>query len=148
MLPERVRKSPETPSVQLASFPEPDPKWADAKLAERWDKLLALRQAVQVVLEAARREKLIGSSLEAAVRLEIVGDQNYEFYKTYDADLPAIFIVSQVELVRVTQSPEHGPIGVLKANGQKCERCWNYRPAVGTFPEHPTLCDRCIEAIR
>jgi len=148
MLPERVRKSPETPSVQLASFPEPDQKWADAKLAERWGKLLALRQAVQVVLEAARREKMIGSSLEAAVRLEIVGDQNYEFYKTYEADLPAIFIVSQVELVRVTQSPEHGPIGVLKANGQKCERCWNYRPAVGTFPEHPTLCDRCIEAIR
>jgi len=148
MLPESVRKSPKTPSVQLASFPEPDQKWADAKLAERWDKLLALRQAVQVVLEAARREKMIGSSLEAAVRLEIVGDQNHEFYKTYEADLPALFIVSQVELVRVTQSREHGPIGVLKAKGNKCERCWNYRPAVGTFPEHPTLCDRCTEAIR
>jgi isoleucyl-tRNA synthetase len=39
-------------------------------------------------------------------------------------------------------------ISVERAQGIKCERCWNYRSAVGTFPEHPTLCDRCVEAIR
>ena len=39
-------------------------------------------------------------------------------------------------------------ISVEKATGTKCERCWNYRQAVGTFPDHPTLCDRCVEAVR
>ncbi|HEV8540365.1 MAG TPA: zinc finger domain-containing protein, partial [Nitrospiraceae bacterium] len=39
-------------------------------------------------------------------------------------------------------------IKVGRADGKKCERCWNYRPAVGTIAEHPTLCDRCVEAIR
>ncbi len=148
MLPENARKNPETPSVHLASSPEPVQKWADAPLAERWDRLLALRQAVQVVLEAARRDKMIGSSLEATVRLEIADAKIYEFYKTYEADLPTLFIVSQVEVVKMSQSPEHGPIGVSKATGEKCQRCWNYRPAVGTFKDHPTLCDRCVEAIQ
>jgi isoleucyl-tRNA synthetase len=37
---------------------------------------------------------------------------------------------------------------ILKAAGLKCERCWNYRLAVGTFPDHPTLCDRCVEAVQ
>ena len=36
---------------------------------------------------------------------------------------------------------------VVKAEGEKCERCWNYRASVGNAPEHPTLCDRCIEAV-
>jgi isoleucyl-tRNA synthetase len=39
-------------------------------------------------------------------------------------------------------------VDVEKATGQKCERCWNYRAAVGTYPDHPTLCDRCIEPVR
>ena len=39
-------------------------------------------------------------------------------------------------------------ITVEKAVGTKCDRCWNYRPAVGTYADHPTLCDRCIEPVR
>ena len=38
-------------------------------------------------------------------------------------------------------------VNVVKAEGEKCERCWNYRASVGSVPEHPTLCDRCIEAV-
>ena len=38
-------------------------------------------------------------------------------------------------------------VNVVKAEGEKCERCWNYRASVGSAPEHPTLCDRCIEAV-
>ena len=58
-----------TASVHLASFPEIDPAWADAKLAERWERLLKYRTQVQGVLEERRRDKVIGSSLEAHVRL-------------------------------------------------------------------------------
>ena len=77
-----------------------------------------------------------------------VDPQNYEFFKAYEKDLPALFIVSQVAMRRVSEVAGHGPVGVTKATGAKCERCWNYRAAVGTFPDHPTLCDRCVEAIR
>jgi isoleucyl-tRNA synthetase len=147
MLPAGARGNPDTASVHLADLPVPDPRWADQALGRRWERLLEMRAAVQAVLEASRREKVIGSSLEAAVTLE-VDPQNYEFFKAYEKDLPALFIVSQVALRRVSEVAGHGPVGVTKATGAKCERCWNYRAAVGTFPDHPTLCDRCVEAIR
>lgn len=38
-------------------------------------------------------------------------------------------------------------IGVSRAKGMKCERCWNYTPQVGSFVEHPTLCGRCYKAV-
>ena len=157
MLPEGVRRGPETPSVHLASVPEPDQKWADAQLAQRWERLLSVRTVVQGALEMQRREKVIGSSLEAKVMLQ-AGSKAFELLKQYEADLPSLFIVSQVTLKQVTNLPAEGhllsdpsvgiAVDVAKAEGLKCERCWNYRRAVGTFPEHPTLCDRCIEAIR
>jgi len=39
-------------------------------------------------------------------------------------------------------------VSVSKATAKKCERCWNYREAVGTNAAHPTLCDRCVEAVQ
>ncbi len=143
MLPEGARK--DVSSVHLASFPEADRKWADDKLAKRWDKLLEIRVAVQASLESRRRDKVIGSALEAAVVLK-ADDAMQAFLKPFEADLPALFIVSQVTLERGTQ--EGLAVEIRRAEGGKCERCWNYRPAVGTFTEHPTLCDRCVEAIR
>jgi isoleucyl-tRNA synthetase len=142
MLPEGARKEA---SVHLVSFPETDRKWADEKLAQRWEKLLEIRVAVQASLEAQRRDKVIGSALEAKVVLK-ADDATQAFLKPYEADLPALFIVSQVVLERGAQ--KGCSTEIRKAEGGKCERCWNYRPAVGTFKDHPTLCDRCVEAIR
>ena len=70
--------------------------------------------------------------------------------KEYEQELPSIFIVSQVKLKEEHDvSSDLGLlVKVFLAEGQKCERCWNYRPAVGTFQDHPTLCDRCVEAVR
>jgi isoleucyl-tRNA synthetase len=53
-------------------------------------------------------------------------------------------------LKAVSHVPESAgfAITVEKATGAKCERCWNYRSAVGASAEHPTLCDRCLEAVR
>jgi isoleucyl-tRNA synthetase len=135
-------------SVHLSAFPEVHSQWQDVALAQRWDRLFALRQAVQINLEAARQTKFIGSSLEAAVMIEVPDEEIYRFYKHYEQDLPAILIVSQVKLQKVDQAPSISPIGIVKASGMKCERCWNYRPAVGTFKDHPTLCDRCVEAVQ
>ncbi len=145
MLPEAARKNPDASSVHGVSFPDPNPKWADEKLAQRWEKLLEIRVTVQASLEAQRRDKVIGSALEAKVVLK-ADDAMLAFLKPYEAELPALFIVSQVVLERGAQQGCSAEI--RRAEGDKCERCWNYRPAVGTFKDHPTLCDRCIEAIR
>lgn len=135
-----------TASVHLASFPEIDPAWSDAKLAERWERLLKYRTQVQGVLEERRREKVIGSSLEAHVRIE-AGPDIFQFLKSHEQDLAAIFIVSQVTL-RQGEMAQEFHVSVEKAKSAKCERCWNYREAVGRDASHPTLCDRCVEAIR
>jgi isoleucyl-tRNA synthetase len=134
-------------SVHLSTFPEADPAWNDAALEARWEKLLGYRSQVQGVLEGRRREKVMGSSLEAHVRLDAAGEV-YELLKRYEADLGTLFIVSQVTLKRDTSGQAALHVAVEKSLAGKCERCWNYRPAVGTFPDHPTLCDRCVEAVR
>jgi isoleucyl-tRNA synthetase len=156
MLPEPARTSPEQPSVHLASFPEPDPQWADAELVERWERLLLVRTVVQGALEMQRRDKEIGSSLEAKVVLT-ADSARWGFLGQYETFLATLFIVSQVTVRWEKEVSLEGhllsdtsgfAVDVFKADGAKCERCWNYRVAVGTFPDHPTLCDRCVEAIR
>jgi isoleucyl-tRNA synthetase len=146
-LPEAVREG--SLSVHLASLPHADPGWSDQKLGQRWEEILKVRSAVQSKLEEQRREKVIGASLEAKVLIEANLDR-YEFLKEYEDQLPSVLIVSQVELKKVThlsQSPDFA-VTIQRADGAKCERCWNYLPSVGKDAGHPTLCHRCIEAIR
>jgi len=69
-------------------------------------------------------------------------------------DLPALLIVSQVELVPELDEAyasallEGLRIAVERARGAKCERCWNYREDVGSDAEHPGICGRCAHAVR
>ena len=134
-------------SVHLSQFPDACLDWQDAALAQRWDQLLKYREQVQGVLEVSRRDKVIGSSLEAAVELRAVGD-DLAFLRSYERDLPTVFIVSQVKIVE--GGDVHTPVSVVasKSSFAKCERCWNYREAVGKDATHPTLCDRCVEAVQ
>jgi isoleucyl-tRNA synthetase len=149
MLPEVVRTSPNGISVHLSSFPEVSAKWMDSGLGSRWERLLEVRVAAQAALEEQRREKVIGSPLEAGIQIE-ANPEKFGLLKQYEQVLPSIFIVSQVELKEVHNLPLKPDFRVLvfKAKGQKCERCWNYREAVGKDATHPTLCDRCVEAVR
>ena len=145
-LPESARDT--VSSVHLTAFPQVDRRWADTALAQRWEQLLKVRETVQAALEAKRREKVIGSSLEAKVSIH-ANPHRFEFLKQYESDLPGLFITSQVELIKVHNLP-HDPewtVSVEKAQGKKCERCWNYRDSVGQSAQHPALCDRCLEAI-
>jgi isoleucyl-tRNA synthetase len=156
MLPEAASRGSSVPSVHLAALPEPDPKWQDSQLVGRWDTLLYVRTVVQGGLEMRRREKMIGAPLEAKVSLIATKDTHALLQST---DLTALFIVSQVDLTPVESIPAEGVFlsepgvgfavrDIVKASGAKCERCWNYREAVGKDATHPTLCDRCLEAIR
>jgi isoleucyl-tRNA synthetase len=137
------------PSVHLSQFPEAHLHWQNAGLAQRWEQLLEVRVAAQAALEEQRRGKVIGSSLEADVQI-LANSERYKFLKQYESDLPTILIVSRVELKEVNNLP-HKPDFVAivsKAKSKKCERCWNYREAVGKDATHPTLCDRCVEAVQ
>jgi isoleucyl-tRNA synthetase len=149
LLPESARGDASTTSVHLASFPQPDARWVDSALAARWEQLLQVRSTVQNKLEEKRREKIIGSSLEARVHLTANPDR-FEFLKSYESDLAGVFIVSEVELEQGTDLPDAQDVvvDVTRSQAEKCERCWNYLPSVGSNQEHPTLCHRCVEAVR
>ncbi|MCS6896492.1 MAG: class I tRNA ligase family protein [Nitrospira sp.] len=149
MLPTAARRGSHGVSVHLASFPDVDPQWLDPALGDRWARLLEVREAALAALEERRQEKLIGSSLEAALEIEASAER-FGLLKQYEEILPAVLIVSQVELKEtenLSQKPDFR-VRVFRAKGKKCERCWNYREAVGRDAVHPTLCDRCLEAIR
>jgi isoleucyl-tRNA synthetase len=147
LIPETVRKGEGAASVHLASFPKPREEWVDQRLAAKWSQLLETRAVVQNLLEDKRRDKIIGSSLEAKVIFRTGDDVAHAFFKVYENDLPALFIVSQVSLERSSERLGY-QIEISRADGRKCERCWNYREAVGKDAAHPTLCDRCVEAVR
>ncbi|HSQ91784.1 MAG TPA: class I tRNA ligase family protein, partial [Nitrospiraceae bacterium] len=134
-------------SVHLSAFPEVQPQWQDAALAQRWDRLLGYRTQIQGVLEGSRRDKSIGSSLEATVEIRADAD-TYEFLQSYRKDLATLFIVSQVTLVASSEAKSQLAVTATKSSFAKCERCWNYREAVGKDTTHPTLCDRCVEAVQ
>jgi isoleucyl-tRNA synthetase len=115
--------------------------------------LLEVREAVTKALERARQEGRIGHSLDASVRLDFAPDGPLgELLDSRFADLPTLFIVSQVERSRL-DAGDASPlvaglrVAVERAAGDKCARCWNYRLSVGSDATHPTLCSPCIVAL-
>ena len=155
-LPANAHDGGSNSSVHLAPFPECIPIPGQEELEATWKYLLGVRTVVLGALEQQRRDKIIGSSLEAQVTLYVV-PEHFPLLQAQESDLPTLFIVSQVQLKTVPSIEEQGYLAgdvtlgvgvqVSKAQGQKCERCWNYRQTLGSSPDHPTLCDRCLEAV-
>jgi len=128
-------------SVHLTEFP----KLAGVKdeaLIGNWERIFSIRDEVLKKLEESRNAKIIGSSLEAKVILT-VDKETMMFLLPYYEDLRYIFIVSQVEV----HQDDKFNVEIQKADGAKCERCWNYSVRVGEFAEYPTVCERCAEAL-
>jgi isoleucyl-tRNA synthetase len=141
-------------SVHLALFPEVEPRYLDEALEAKWNRLLEVRGEVSKALEIARKEKLIGNSLEAAVILQ-APPQLGSFLKENEPLLKDLFIVSRAEIVDVPPagayaSKEVEGLNVLirRTDGRKCERCWVYDPETGSNPEFPAACPRCSAALR
>jgi isoleucyl-tRNA synthetase len=118
----------------------------DERLLTEWDKLREVRESALKSLEAARQSGMIGNSLEAKVSIRAAGE-TAELLQRHQSDLRYIFIVSQVELNR-DDSNQTLNIDVMKADGIKCGRCWNYSAEVGQDKEFSTLCERCAPAVR
>jgi len=123
------------------------------KRLDNWDLLIRVRSTVLKVLEEARQAKFIGNSLEAKVTL--AGDDGYApILKSYEAILPALLIVSQVELGAPSgETSFFGEVeglrtSVSRAEGDKCKRCWMYSTDVGSDPDFPGVCTRCASTLR
>ena len=140
-------------SVHLAGFPRFESSLQDAALEARYEQLLAVRSEVAKALELARNEKRIGHSLDARVLIEAPAGEWRELLERYRDELATLFIVSQAELTEGLDGAVAGEqipglkVRVEKAQGEKCERCWNYVTSVGEDAEHPTVCHRCREAL-
>ncbi|HET6972984.1 MAG TPA: class I tRNA ligase family protein, partial [Pyrinomonadaceae bacterium] len=133
------------PSIHLALLPKADEQSHDELLTE-WERLFAIRDNVLRALEEARIAKQIGSSLEAKVTLRAAGSA-LELLQRHQNDLRYLFIVSQVELGN-SDASEGVSITISNADGQKCERCWNYSTRVGEWDRYPTVCERCVAALK
>ena len=121
-----TRRPDEAGSVHLATWPDVDPDWQDDALGARWAELRALRSTVTEAIEPLRREKRIGSSLEADVTLPAAPD----------ADLEELFIVAKVR--------PGDALAVTRTDYHKCGRCWRHLPEVEA---DGLLCARCAEVV-
>ncbi|ABA23379.1 Isoleucyl-tRNA synthetase [Trichormus variabilis ATCC 29413] len=150
-------------SVFEAGWVQVEKKWHNPELAEFWQQLRQLRTDVNKVLEQARVEKMIGSSLEAKALIYVKDANSRNAIATLNPEvgngvdeLRYLFLTSQVELLdsadklqdgKYTSQSDNWGIGVVNAEGQKCDRCWNYSTHVGESQEHPLLCERCVPAL-
>jgi isoleucyl-tRNA synthetase len=141
-------------SLHLALFPDVPAEWRDTKLEAKWGKVRALRRVVTGALEVERREKRIGSSLEAA---PVVHVSDPAILAAMDGvDLAEIAITSQARLVEgegpaeAFRLPEVAGVAVVpeKAQGRRCARSWKVLPEVGSDPDYPDLTPRDAAAMR
>jgi isoleucyl-tRNA synthetase len=154
------------PSVHLAEFPSAGEleRLSDDPLRRRWDLLLEARTAVNAKLEALREQKQIGSSLQAAVEVDVDDPSAAGLLKRYEAMLPMLFIVSSVRLgpnaararemagdgldeAPVTPVARQWIVEASAAAGEKCPRCWRIVPEVSSAAASAGLCLRCVEAL-
>ncbi|WND01619.1 isoleucine--tRNA ligase [Temperatibacter marinus] len=144
------RYNNEAESVHLRQWPETNDAWLDADLAAKWDKIRDVRRVVTGALEIDRREKRIGSSLQAGVTVYVNDQSLIDAYR--DVDPMEAFITSGAEFsleaapqAAFTLSDVEGVAVVTSlADGEKCERCWMVLPEVA---ENGDTCHRCKEAV-
>jgi isoleucyl-tRNA synthetase len=152
----RNDKSPLEESIFFTEFPEANGMVLEPSMMERWDKLLKVRSEITRALETARREKVIGHSLEAEVMLRAEGEIG-EFITREWKTLKDISIISEMSVFTaaaegdVVSESEEFPgftVAVRPARGEKCERCWIRSEDVGKNADHPQLCARCSSVIK
>jgi isoleucyl-tRNA synthetase len=149
---------PKTPgeheSVHMALFSEEQELRTGiaSKQVALWELLSRVRGEVLKALETARSEKKINSGLEAKVLLNAELELKAKL-KQYLPLLPGLFIVSQVDFLTAgtgdyrSDSIPGLEVTIQKADGAKCERCWNYSTHVGENKRYPTICERCTVAL-
>jgi isoleucyl-tRNA synthetase len=139
-------------SVHMALFPTESElaPLVDGELVDRWNRLVAVRERVLAEIEPLRKDKRIGSSLQAKVTLSADASE-LAFLERHARDLPMLFIVSEVELrneaATSAGADPHIGVAIERAGGVKCGRCWRYVSEVSSDPAWAGLCERCQGAL-
>ena len=110
----------------------------DQALLDKWARIRHIRERVNKDIEQVRAQGLIGSPLQAQVRLTLSPD-DLALLQSLGSDAKFVFIVSQLDW----QAGDDLSVQVTPSPDAKCERCWHYSPDVGRLAAHPTLCSRC-----
>jgi len=147
------RYADEKDSVHLQEFPATPSAWNDEAAIAKWDRIRALRRVVTGALEIARRDKVIGASLEAAPVLFLTDAKDAALFESVDLAEIAITSAASTSLAeapadafRLADVP--GVVAQFqRASGRKCARCWMVLAEVGTVPGHNDLCCRCSAAV-
>lgn len=140
-------------SVHLQTFDDIPSDWKNNTLGAKWDKIRTLRKVVTGALEVERREKRIGSSLQARVDVYVESEEYLEAFN--DIDLAEVSITSNANILiekapkgAFTMDDTDGVAVVCSlSEGEKCERCWQVLPEVGSIRDHEDICHRCVEAV-
>lgn len=128
-------------SVFLEDFPVLKQEWLDEGLDGDYQVLLQWKERVAKELEALRAQKVIGSGLDAQVDI-FAQEEHLRVLTKYAADLKEFFIVSKVSVKEGEPT-----VRALRADGEKCQRCWNYDVKTGHNSKFPGLCPKCVEAL-
>ncbi|MBN2629051.1 MAG: isoleucine--tRNA ligase [Rhodobacteraceae bacterium] len=138
----------EDSSVHLIDIPETPAAWRNDALGAKWAQVRQVRRVVTAALEVQRTAKVIGSSLEAAPLVHVAAPELQAALQK--VDMAQVTITSATALIwgvapdGAFTLPEVPGVGVefALAQGEKCQRCWQILPDVGTH-RHPGVCGRC-----
>lgn len=130
-------------SVFLCDFPPVKKELIDPSLEEEWERIWKIRELANKKIEEKRSEKIIGHPLDAKITIQ-ANEEDYNILKKIGDEIKDIFIVSQVNLEKHTETN----IKVSKADGRKCQRCWQYSVDI-TEPDarFPEVCKRCEDIL-
>lgn len=149
-----LSRYPQSESVHLEQFPTVPGEWKNDALAAKWDKIRRVRTVVTGALEIERREKRIGSSLEAAPVVHIADP---ELLKALEGqDFAEICITSAISVVTGEGASDAFRLNEVQkvsveqklAEGKKCARSWRITADVGSDPEYPDVSARDAAALR
>ena len=121
-------------SPMLTDYPVVNKEWDNKEIADKWKKIIDIKDACAKELEVARAEKTIGNSLDAKITLS--SKDEFEFLKENEDILKVVLIVSALEIKQGKKKDLE--IKVEHAKGEKCSRCWQYSEEL-----EDDLCPRC-----
>ena len=142
-------KEDNTESVFLNDFPQVSNMTFSDDFKAKWNFISKVKEDANKELELKRVDKIIGKSLDANVIVHCKSQEVADRFNAYADELKSVLIVSGISIV-VDDTVEEVSYEVVKATGNKCERCWSYSNTVGQHAIHPTLCNRCacvVEAL-
>jgi len=141
-----------TGSVHIQKYYPLNKEYDNPEIAEKMDQLVNIKKDVLKALEFKRKEKVIGTSIEADLAVFVKSDIVRKMLMDMGDEAKRFFQVSSITVVDTKtegmEDFENSSLSVKKSVGTKCVRCWNYSDGIGSDEKHPELCPRCTSIIR